>query len=87
MSLLREEFRVADTDRNILLAWTLEEAEGLYETLHTIGRQYHHLRPVQCALLDQMVTILQKHPDSTVIDPRDLAWLQALPVYGEGETP
>ena len=43
---------MADTARNILLTWTLEGAEGLYETLHTIGRQYHHLRPVQCTLLD-----------------------------------
>jgi pantothenate synthetase len=77
---------MAESKRNILLAWTLEEAEGLYATLDTIGHQYRSLRPVQRALLDQIATILQKHPESTVIDARDFAWLQSLPVYEEGES-
>lgn len=71
---------MAELERNIAMTLTVEEADGLYETLDTIGEQYRYLRPVQRALLDQIVTILQKHPESTVIDPRELAWLQTLPV-------
>lgn len=77
---------MAKLKRNILLTLTLEEVEGLYDTLDAIGHQYRFLRAVQRALLDQIATILQNHPESTVINPRDLAWLQALPVSEEEES-
>ncbi len=77
---------MSERERSIGMTLTLEEAEGLYETLCAIGHQYRYLRPVQRALLDQIATILQKHPESTVIDARDFAWLQSLPVSEEEES-